>query len=56
MSGETNLVQILKNMRPVLNEGEYVFCIVKDLAEMKLGDVLMLFREEEGCSLILNRI
>lgn len=35
MTGETNLNKLLKTMQPRLNPGDYVFCIVKDLAVIK---------------------
>jgi uncharacterized protein len=55
MSGETNLAQLLKTMQPALNEGAYVFCVVKDLNQINLNDVLMLFKEAEGHTLILKK-
>ena len=52
-------------MRPRHNPGDYVFCVVKDLASIKgltadgaSGDekgVLMTFKEEEGYTLILTK-
>jgi uncharacterized protein len=55
MSGETNLKQLLKTMQPVLNEGEYVFCVMQDLADLKLSDAVMIFKESEGNTLILKK-
>ncbi len=31
MTGETNLVKLISEMQPVLNNGEYVFVTVKKL-------------------------
>ncbi len=44
MPGETNLAQLLKTMQPALNEGAYVFCVVKDLRSvcMKSKQLLIL--------------
>ncbi len=55
ITGETNLAQLLKTMEPILNEGEYVFCVVKDLNQINLDDVLMQFKEIEGHTLILKK-
>jgi uncharacterized protein len=55
MSGETNLEQLLKTMQPVLNEGEYVFCVVKDVSQMNLNETLMFFKEGEGNTVILKK-
>jgi uncharacterized protein len=55
MPGKTNLAQLLKTMQPVLNEGEYVFCVMKDVSQMNLNEVLMSFREKEGNTVILKR-
>jgi hypothetical protein len=55
MSGETNISSLLKNMTPKLNEGEYVFCIVKSLSDIDLSEVIGLFREEEGITVILKK-
>ncbi|UTW06852.1 ACT domain-containing protein [Pseudomonas benzenivorans] len=55
MAGETSLPTLLRHMSPVLNDGDYVFCCLRDahlLAELQpLGS----FREREGLSLILPR-
>lgn len=55
MNGETNLSVLLKTMRPVLNAGEYVFCMVKDPAIAAAHDVVMLFKEQEGYTLIIKK-
>ncbi|MFB9845541.1 ACT domain-containing protein [Mucilaginibacter ginsenosidivorans] len=55
MAGETNINSLLKNMTPKLNEGEYVFCAVASLAEIKPEDIIGLFREAETITVILNR-
>ncbi len=55
MNGETNLSVLLATMRPALNDGEYVFCTVKDPAIAAGYDILMQFREQEGYTLILKK-
>ena len=34
MAGETNLVVLLKTMKPTLNAGEYVFCTTTDFTNI----------------------
>jgi uncharacterized protein len=55
MNGETNLNVILKTMKPFLHEGEYVFCQVPDNYPFDLHDIIGVFRETEGVTIILSR-
>jgi hypothetical protein len=55
MSGEINISSLLKNMTPKLNEGQYVFCIVTSLNDIDLSEIIGLFREEEGITVILKK-
>ena len=55
MSGEINLVKIIKQMNPVLNEGEYVFTTVATATHISRNDILCEFKEPEGTALILER-
>lgn len=55
MSGETNLVKLVQSMKPILNNGEYVFTTVKSIADIPRTDVLCEFREQEGVTLVLER-
>ncbi|MCP3144509.1 ACT domain-containing protein [Pyxidicoccus xibeiensis] len=57
MPGETNLDVLLRSMRPVLKEGEYVFCTLPHPASPDLGALapVGLFHEDEGLTLILRR-
>jgi hypothetical protein len=55
MSGETNINSLLKNMTPKLNEGEYVFCTISDMANIPLADIVGLFKEDEGITVILKK-
>jgi hypothetical protein len=55
MSGETDLNIILKTMTPVLQAGEYVFCHVPDNYSLDLAEVISVFKEKEGLTIILSR-
>ncbi|QRK12664.1 ACT domain-containing protein [Archangium violaceum] len=56
MPGETNLGVLLRSMRPVLREGEFVFLTTRrSLLEVAPLEPLGLFHEEEGLTLILSR-
>ncbi|WP_163989088.1 ACT domain-containing protein [Pyxidicoccus caerfyrddinensis] len=57
MAGETNLDALLSRMRPVLKDGEYVFCTLPHPATPDLGTLapVGLFHEDEGLTLILRR-
>jgi hypothetical protein len=54
--GETDLGILLREMKPELTEGEYVFCSVPQ-GDLSVIDVESLgqFHEEEGLTLILRR-
>lgn len=53
MSGELNLVTLLKYMKPVLNTGEYVFCTLSNNEKIDLTKVIGTFKEKEGTTLIV---
>lgn len=55
MTGEKNLDILLRNMRPALQEGEYVFCTLQEIPASALNRCLMTFRESEGITVIANR-
>ncbi len=55
MSGEKDLNVLIKNMKPSLNAGEFVFVTANDVPEISADKVVSSFREEEGLSLILER-
>lgn len=55
MTGETNLDLLLKSMKPVLHDGEFVFCVVDDRAQLDSCDVILVFKEVEGYSIIVER-
>jgi hypothetical protein len=55
MEGEKNLEKLLKTMRPSLNEGDFVFCVVNDIATIESSDIIMFFREQEGFTVIIKK-
>ena len=55
MNGETNIKTLLKNLKPVLNKGEYVFVSVKNLDGIDRNDTLCEFKEKEGITIVLER-
>ena len=55
MAGETNLQTLLKTMSPKLNEGDYVYCTVTTLNNIDPKEIIGLFKEDEGWTVILNK-
>lgn len=55
MSGETNLDRLIATMRPALHPGTYVFATTRDPYSMQDLGPRMVFREDEGTTLILLR-
>jgi uncharacterized protein len=55
MQGENNLATLLAAMSPQLQQGDYVFCVVDDLYKVHLQDVLAMFSEKEGYTLVLEK-
>ena len=55
MAGETNLDALIKGMTPKLNNGDYVFCTVKNLARINRNDTICEFKEEEGTTIVIER-
>lgn len=55
MTGESNLNTLLKTMKPKLNIGEFVFCTVEDLASVDLRDTILIFKEDEGYTIIVRK-
>ena len=55
MSGETNLEKLLQGMKPELNEGEFVFCIVDSFQHATALNPVYVFREQEAVTVILPK-
>lgn len=55
MPGEKDLSTLLKTMKPILNDGEYVFCTIKDLEQISQSEIISFFKEEEGITIILEK-
>jgi hypothetical protein len=54
MSGEKDLQQLLKSMKPEHNSGDYVFCKTAKLEHINLNEIVMFFKEKEAITLILK--
>lgn len=55
MAGETNLSDLIKGMTPKLNEGEYVFCTIKDKSKIDRIDTVCEFQEIEGTTIVIEK-
>jgi hypothetical protein len=52
---EKDLSNLLKGMSPKLNEGKYVFAFIQELSEINLADVLCIFKEGEGITIVIEK-
>ena len=55
MTGEKNLNELIANMEPVLNKGEYVFATVASTANIPRELVICEMKEAEGITLVLSK-
>ena len=55
MPGETDLVTLLKDMKPELHMGEYVYCLAESREHALALDPLCYFVEGEGITVILPK-
>lgn len=55
MSGEKDLEQLLKSMKPEHVSGDYVFCKVENFENPDWNQIIMLFKEKEAITLILKK-
>ena len=53
--GETNLSKILKTLSPELNPGEYIFHCTNDPNQFDQKDIIGLFKEKEGVTVIISK-
>jgi hypothetical protein len=54
-TGETNLSTLLQAMKPALNAGDYVFCSVADTGLIPADENILLFKEQEGITIIIKK-
>ncbi|MCC3156368.1 ACT domain-containing protein [Hymenobacter sp. 15J16-1T3B] len=55
MTGETDLPTLLRTMTPVLHPGAYVFCSLPEPLSLPAAELIGLFREPEGVTVIVRR-
>ena len=55
MKAETNLQLLIKNMRPELQAGEYVFAKVTDISRVNTGRIISFFKEKEAYTVIAEK-
>jgi len=42
-------------MKPKHNVGDYVFCVINDLGRINIDEIVLLFKEQEGYTIILKK-
>ncbi len=55
MAGISDLTQLIQNIDPKLQKGEFVFVSIQNPASIPSSDIIGSFREKEGTTLILER-
>lgn len=55
MAGKTNLSQLIKDMSPKLNKGDYVFSTVNDVSKIDRNLTICEVKEEEGTTVVMER-
>ena len=55
MGGETNLSILIKNMQPILNDGQYVFSTVSTINALDFNKIILFFKEKEGFTIIIEK-
>jgi hypothetical protein len=55
MPGETDLEKLLQGMKPELNTGKYVFCIVDSFQRAAALNPVCVFQEKEAVTVILPK-
>jgi uncharacterized protein len=55
MPSETNLSVLIKNMQPLLNEGQYVFCTILSKKDLDFNKIILFFKEKEGFTIVVEK-
>ena len=55
MPGEKDLKRLLKTMKPKHNSGDYVFCVVENPSILKMDDIILFFKEQEGNTVVIKK-
>ena len=55
MTGEKDLSILLKTLKPMLNVGDYVFCSIKNIQQVDLTQAILIFKEQEGITVIVEK-
>ncbi|WP_370476859.1 ACT domain-containing protein [Tamlana flava] len=55
MSGKMELKYLVKEMKPKLNKGDYVFVVVSDLSTIDRAQTLCEFKEAEGVTIVIEK-
>ena len=55
MTGEKDLGKLLETMKPKLQPGDYVFCTLEDLNTAPPAESILIFRENEGITVIIRK-
>ncbi len=55
MNGEKKLSTLLKTLKPKHNAGDYVFCFVHDLTTINIDAAVLIFKEQEGSTIIIKK-
>ena len=55
MTGEKDISKLLKTMKPKHNIGDYVFCSTRNLEILNSIDPILVFKEDEGYTLIVHK-
>jgi hypothetical protein len=55
MTAEKDLDKLLKTMKPKHNFGDYVFSVVDNLENIDLKNIVLIFKETEGNTIIIEK-
>lgn len=55
MTMRAKIHELIKNLEPKLNKGDYVFTSTNDLSKIDLIEVICTFKEVEGVTIVLEK-